>query len=351
MMKEAPTTVAVTFRATILQGGKTATGIHVPDDVVAALGTSRRPRVRVTMGDYTYRSTVAPMRGRFMLPVSADVRAGAGVARRRRAGRHARARQRAARGDGSARSRGRARRRGRGAAFFDGLSYTNRLRFVLSVEGAKTPETRQRRIDKAVEALREGRTSSRRHRGAACARSGSSGATRAGSRAARRGGSPRRSARSRRSPGRGRRPRRAGSSTASSSAEPSPEPRAASSTTSSLISATSRPVTQVSAQSGSSRVIDTQAMRERPLRRAGPQQQAVARQLAASSSRTTSHEASRDTNGPSAGATAWWWRWSECQSGASVSTSPARPPRSGSAARRESPAGRPKRVSVSQVGT
>ena len=42
--------------------------------------------------------------------------------------------------------------------FFDGLSYTNHLRFVLSVEGAKTPETRQRRIDKAVGALQEGRT-------------------------------------------------------------------------------------------------------------------------------------------------------------------------------------------------
>lgn len=42
--------------------------------------------------------------------------------------------------------------------YFEGLSYSNKRRFVLSIEGAKTAETRQRRIDKAVGMLREGRT-------------------------------------------------------------------------------------------------------------------------------------------------------------------------------------------------
>jgi uncharacterized protein YdeI (YjbR/CyaY-like superfamily) len=41
--------------------------------------------------------------------------------------------------------------------FFDGLSYSNRRRIVLSVEDAKTAETRQRRIVRAVESLREGK--------------------------------------------------------------------------------------------------------------------------------------------------------------------------------------------------
>jgi uncharacterized protein YdeI (YjbR/CyaY-like superfamily) len=41
---------------------------------------------------------------------------------------------------------------------FDGLSYSHKLRHVLSIEDAKTVETRQRRIDKAVGNLREGRT-------------------------------------------------------------------------------------------------------------------------------------------------------------------------------------------------
>jgi uncharacterized protein YdeI (YjbR/CyaY-like superfamily) len=42
--------------------------------------------------------------------------------------------------------------------YFDGLSYSHKLRHVLAIEGAKTAETRQRRVAKAVSALREGRS-------------------------------------------------------------------------------------------------------------------------------------------------------------------------------------------------
>lgn len=42
-------------------------------------------------------------------------------------------------------------------AYFDKLSNSNKSRIVLSIEGAKTAETRRRRIDKAVDALRENR--------------------------------------------------------------------------------------------------------------------------------------------------------------------------------------------------
>jgi len=38
-------------------------------------------------------------------------------------------------------------------AAFDRLSYSHQRRWVLSVDDAKTPETRQRRIDKAVAEL------------------------------------------------------------------------------------------------------------------------------------------------------------------------------------------------------
>ncbi len=41
----------MTFRATLQRGGKTATGIQVPDEVVASLGASKRPAVRVTLVD------------------------------------------------------------------------------------------------------------------------------------------------------------------------------------------------------------------------------------------------------------------------------------------------------------
>ncbi len=68
------------FRATIQLSGKTATGIQVPDEIVAGLGSSKRPPVHVTIGEYTYRSTVAVMSGEYMLSVSAENREGAGVA-------------------------------------------------------------------------------------------------------------------------------------------------------------------------------------------------------------------------------------------------------------------------------
>ncbi|MFE0557421.1 DUF1905 domain-containing protein [Paenibacillus sp. NPDC058910] len=58
------------FRTTIQLGGKTATGFQVPDEVVEGLGLGRRPPVTVTIGKHTYRSTIAPMGGVFMLPLS-----------------------------------------------------------------------------------------------------------------------------------------------------------------------------------------------------------------------------------------------------------------------------------------
>jgi hypothetical protein len=68
------------FRTTIQLNGKTATGIQIPEEIVTALGAGKRPPVRVTINGYTYRSTVAPMGGVFMLPVSAEVREHASVA-------------------------------------------------------------------------------------------------------------------------------------------------------------------------------------------------------------------------------------------------------------------------------
>ncbi|HJT03540.1 MAG TPA: DUF1905 domain-containing protein [Pseudonocardiaceae bacterium] len=58
------------FRAQIELGGKTATGIAVPDEVVQALNAGTRPAVRITLGGHTYRSTVASMGGRFFVPLN-----------------------------------------------------------------------------------------------------------------------------------------------------------------------------------------------------------------------------------------------------------------------------------------
>src|SRR5438128_766918 len=70
----------VRFRSQVELGGKTATGIAVPDEVVAALGSGKRPAVRVTVGGHSYRTTVAPMGGRYFVPLSAKNREAAAVA-------------------------------------------------------------------------------------------------------------------------------------------------------------------------------------------------------------------------------------------------------------------------------
>lgn len=71
---------AIRFKATVEPEGKSATGIHVPEDVLERLGPRKRPAVSVTLGGYTYRTTVGSMRGRAMLPLSAENRTAAGVA-------------------------------------------------------------------------------------------------------------------------------------------------------------------------------------------------------------------------------------------------------------------------------
>ncbi len=143
------------FRAVIEQSGKTATGIRVPAEVVEALGSGRRPPVTVTIGGYSYRTTVGVMAGAFMLPVSAEHRAGAGIA----AGDEVEVevvldtepREVAVPEDfAAALAADDAAKRS-----FDGMSYSHKQRWVLSVTDAKTPETRQRRIAKAIEELRQ----------------------------------------------------------------------------------------------------------------------------------------------------------------------------------------------------
>ncbi len=68
------------FHTTLLQSGKTAVGMRVPDEIVEALAAGKRPPVRVTINGYTYRNTIAVMGGVFMVGVSAENREKAGVA-------------------------------------------------------------------------------------------------------------------------------------------------------------------------------------------------------------------------------------------------------------------------------
>jgi hypothetical protein len=145
------------FRATLESNGKTATGIQVPDEVVEALGSGRKPPVRVTIAGHTYRSTIASRSGRYLLGVSGENRERAGIAA----------------GDeldvelaldteprevpvppdlmGAFAAAAESKR------FFDTLTPSQKQWYVLPIEQAKAVETRERRIAKAIAMLREGR--------------------------------------------------------------------------------------------------------------------------------------------------------------------------------------------------
>ena len=145
------------FHTTLLQADKTATGIIVPDEVVESLGAGKRPPVKVTINGFTYRNTIAVMGGVYMVGVSAANRAGAGVAGGDEIDVEIELdteprvvevpEELAAALDAEPRAR----------ETFDRLSNSNKGWHVSQVTGAKTDETRQRRIAKSVETLKEGR--------------------------------------------------------------------------------------------------------------------------------------------------------------------------------------------------
>ncbi len=66
------------FSTKMFQSGNN-TGIEVPEDIVAALGAGKRPPVVVNVNGYEYRSTVAPMGGKYLLPFSAARRDESGI--------------------------------------------------------------------------------------------------------------------------------------------------------------------------------------------------------------------------------------------------------------------------------
>jgi len=145
------------FRTTMQTAGKTALGFEIPPEVVGSLGAGKRPPVLVTINGYTYRNTVAVYGGVYMIGVSAENRAPAKV----KGGDEVDVDleldtaprevvvppelQAALDADAAAR------------ATFDKLSYSNKSWHTLQVTGTNNPETRARRIERSIAALREGR--------------------------------------------------------------------------------------------------------------------------------------------------------------------------------------------------
>lgn len=140
------------FVAIMLQQGNN-TGIPVPEDVVERLGGGKRPAVNVTVNGYSYRSTIAPMGGRFLIPFSSDKRAATGIVGGDRLDvvltldPEPRTVEPpadfAAALDAAPGAR----------AAFDALSPSRQKAHVVSIEGAKAAETRERRIAAAIASL------------------------------------------------------------------------------------------------------------------------------------------------------------------------------------------------------
>jgi hypothetical protein len=141
------------FRSTILASGKTATGIPVPESIVTALDAGKRIPVVVTIGDYSYRSSIVFYGGQYLISLSAENRAGAGVAAGDEIEVGVEVDDAPREVDVPADLRSAIDARTGAATAFAGLSYSNQRRIVLAVEGAKTEATRKRRIEKAIEEL------------------------------------------------------------------------------------------------------------------------------------------------------------------------------------------------------
>lgn len=68
----------IKFQTIILQFGNN-TGIQVPKEVIEKLGGGKRPLVKVTVNEYSYRSAIATMDGKFMISFSSEHRTASGI--------------------------------------------------------------------------------------------------------------------------------------------------------------------------------------------------------------------------------------------------------------------------------
>jgi len=147
---------SATFETTVTATGNN-TGIVVPEEVIAQLAAGKRPAVLVDVNGYEYRNTVGVMGGRYMISISAAVRKATGVA----GGDPIRVTLTVA---GAPREvnvpddfAAALAADEQAAAFFGKLSNSLQRYHIDNVTGAKSADTRQRRIDKAIALFRDGK--------------------------------------------------------------------------------------------------------------------------------------------------------------------------------------------------
>jgi hypothetical protein len=145
------------FKTTVELTGRTATFIKVPLDIPALFDGAKKPPVRVTINGHTYRSTIAVYGGEYFLPLNRKARAASGVEAGdtvtveierdvvKRVVRVPADLKKALASDSQAEDN------------YKSLSYSHKKEYVDWIEDAKRAETRDRRINKAIEMLRAGK--------------------------------------------------------------------------------------------------------------------------------------------------------------------------------------------------
>jgi Bacteriocin-protection, YdeI or OmpD-Associated/Domain of unknown function (DUF1905) len=142
---------------TILTAFGNNTGIVIPEELVMSLESGKKPPVIVTINGFSYKNTVAVMGGQFLVGVNSDIRKKTGLQggdpievtleldTEPRVLEIPADFQQALDSNRVAKD------------FFEKLSYSNKQRFVLPLDQTKNPETRQKRIEKAIKDLSEGK--------------------------------------------------------------------------------------------------------------------------------------------------------------------------------------------------
>ena len=147
---------SVTFETTVAVTGNN-TGIVVPEQAIEQLAAGHRPPVLVNVNGYEYRNTVGVMGGKHMVSISAAVRKATGL----HGGNPIRVTLTVADipqevimpADFAAALAADE----RAGAFFGKLSSSMQRYHVANITGAKSADTRQRRIDRAIALFRAGK--------------------------------------------------------------------------------------------------------------------------------------------------------------------------------------------------
>jgi hypothetical protein len=147
---------SVTFETTVAVNGNN-TGIVVPEEAIEQLAAGKRPPVVVNVNGYGYRNTVAVMGGKYMISVSAAVRKATGL----KGGDPVRVtlavadtpREVTLPADFAAALAADE----QASVFFGKLSNSMQRYHTDNITAAKSADTRQRRIDKALDLFRAGR--------------------------------------------------------------------------------------------------------------------------------------------------------------------------------------------------